>query len=224
MKKKFFDDDAARLLVMVVKMIRKIMGAIVGLALFGVVAHAPAATLLDTTQGPDGPINIGVYNQVGSFQSVAMSFTSPTAAIITSIEVHIGGSGVVDVGLLWNTNGTPNGWVPGADYPVTLTSSFLVTLSSLHWSIGAGSYLLAAIPFASTQAGWTTSSTRFGVVPYQSVSGGAWFTDVPPINLPKALITADVIPVPPALPLFATGLGALGLLGWRRKKKAVSSA
>jgi hypothetical protein len=27
-------------------------------------------------------------------------------------------------------------------------------------------------------------------------------------------------PLPAALPLFATGLGALGLLGWRRKRKA----
>jgi hypothetical protein len=30
----------------------------------------------------------------------------------------------------------------------------------------------------------------------------------------------DVVPAPAALPLFATGLGALGLLGWRRKKTA----
>lgn len=28
------------------------------------------------------------------------------------------------------------------------------------------------------------------------------------------------VPEPAALPLFATGLGALGLLGWRRKRKA----
>jgi len=27
-------------------------------------------------------------------------------------------------------------------------------------------------------------------------------------------------PLPAALPFFATGLGALGLLGWRRKRKA----
>jgi hypothetical protein len=27
-------------------------------------------------------------------------------------------------------------------------------------------------------------------------------------------------PLPATLPLFASGLGALGLLGWRRKKKA----
>jgi hypothetical protein len=30
----------------------------------------------------------------------------------------------------------------------------------------------------------------------------------------------SVIPLPGAFPLFATGLGALGLLGWRRKRKA----
>jgi len=29
---------------------------------------------------------------------------------------------------------------------------------------------------------------------------------------------------PAALPLFATGLGALGLLGWRRKRKAAAIA
>jgi PEP-CTERM motif len=30
------------------------------------------------------------------------------------------------------------------------------------------------------------------------------------------------VPVPGTLPLFATGLGALGLLGWRRKRKQVA--
>ncbi len=35
---------------------------------------------------------------------------------------------------------------------------------------------------------------------------------------------AIVTPLPGALPLFATGLGTLGLLGWRRKKKAQANA
>ena len=32
-----------------------------------------------------------------------------------------------------------------------------------------------------------------------------------------------VTPLPAAFPLFATGLGALGLLGWRRKRKALAA-
>jgi hypothetical protein len=32
--------------------------------------------------------------------------------------------------------------------------------------------------------------------------------------------TSAVTPLPAGLPLFATGLGALGLLGWFRKRKA----
>jgi hypothetical protein len=33
---------------------------------------------------------------------------------------------------------------------------------------------------------------------------------------------AKVVPLPGALPLFATGLGALGLLGWRRRRNSAS--
>jgi hypothetical protein len=32
------------------------------------------------------------------------------------------------------------------------------------------------------------------------------------------------VPVPAALPLFATGLGALGLIGWWRRRKAQAAA
>jgi len=32
--------------------------------------------------------------------------------------------------------------------------------------------------------------------------------------------TAAATPLPAALPLFAAGLGAFGLLGWRRKRKS----
>ena len=39
-------------------------------------------------------------------------------------------------------------------------------------------------------------------------------------DLPTSLGNA---PLPAALPLFATGLGALGLLGWRRKRKALAA-
>ena len=34
-----------------------------------------------------------------------------------------------------------------------------------------------------------------------------------------SFVSAATTPLPGALPLFATGLGALGLLSWRRKRK-----
>jgi len=41
------------------------------------------------------------------------------------------------------------------------------------------------------------------------------------ICLNTCTATLPEVPLPAALPLFATGLGALGLLGWRRKRKVV---
>ena len=58
----------------------------------------------------------------------------------------------------------------------------------------------------------------------QASGGGAGFT-IPSDQLFVTAQSASTIvplvptPLPAALPLFATGLGALGLLGWRRKRK-----
>ena len=45
--------------------------------------------------------------------------------------------------------------------------------------------------------------------------------DMPPITIIPPIAET---PLPAALPLFATGLGALGLLAWRRKRKAEVAA
>jgi hypothetical protein len=54
--------------------------------------------------------------------------------------------------------------------------------------------------------------TTFAV---QAVTGDELLTSVS---------TLRAVPLLGALPLFATGLGALGLLGWRRKKKTAALA
>ena len=53
-----------------------------------------------------------------------------------------------------------------------------------------------------------------------SVGFGGHYAD-----LVSARITGpgiNEVPLPAALPLFATGLGVLGLIGWRRKRKALA--
>ena len=55
--------------------------------------------------------------------------------------------------------------------------------------------------------------TRFGVA-VQAVTGDELLTSV----------STQVVPLPGALPLFVTGLGLMGLLGWRRKRKAQAAA
>jgi hypothetical protein len=50
------------------------------------------------------------------------------------------------------------------------------------------------------------------------VDGTVSLSSVPGDAIIQASLVPSV-PLPSALPLFATGLGALGLLGWRRKRK-----
>jgi hypothetical protein len=64
------------------------------------------------------------------------------------------------------------------------------------------------------------------------VGGGDWYPAVQTAFYPDLgnlqeyssdgtyIIGTAVTPLPAALPLFATGIGGLGLLGWRRKRKA----
>ena len=54
------------------------------------------------------------------------------------------------------------------------------------------------------------------------IEGGQTYFNIHTTNFPGGEIRGQLsaVPLPAALPLFATGLGALGLLGWLRKRKA----
>jgi hypothetical protein len=63
----------------------------------------------------------------------------------------------------------------------------------------------------------------FTYTPGLNFSGFDTFTykdhDIVDSNVATVRIDVTATPLPGALPLFATGLGALGLLVWRRKRK-----
>jgi hypothetical protein len=64
-----------------------------------------------------------------------------------------------------------------------------------------------------------TLNPTLGSGSFATADGNLQFT-----GLDSLSFTAAVTPLPAALPLFATGLGALGLLGWRSKRTARSVA
>ena len=68
-----------------------------------------------------------------------------------------------------------------------------------------------------------SSGTMLFGVEAQSIPGFGPGQTVTAIYDPL-VITVNQTPLPAALPLFASGLGALGLLGWRRKRKAQAAA
>ena len=62
-----------------------------------------------------------------------------------------------------------------------------------------------------------------GVTSSTNVTGGTFLLGTGfDSTLPDSLIPVTAVPLPAALPLFATGLAGLGLLGWRRKRKAAA--
>jgi hypothetical protein len=96
-----------------------------------------------------------------------------------------------------------------------------LTLSNLNFSGGevlTGFSVISSL-FPVTVGPLTATSVAF-TFNEASFSGPVTFLDGDFITSP----TVTVTPLPTALPLFATGLGALGLFGWRRKRKAQAVA
>jgi hypothetical protein len=81
---------------------------------------------------------------------------------------------------------------------------------------GSGEVYRANFSGTGTNPSFSTSVFPFGVL---GTSGA--FSDAADLNEYQfGIELRAATPLPAALPLFATGIGGLGLLGWRRKRKA----
>jgi hypothetical protein len=154
----------------------------------------------------------------------AMGFTSAINADVTEIDIAIQNAAGTNSGttislhLGSDTGPTIGSWVLGT-LPSFSTSgpSGITTISGITGThlIAGDTYFLVAVAANDDFNAWNLND--------QGVNGTVAQNGVAFDN--QTLGAFDVLgastaatPLPAALPLFATGLGGLGLLGWRRKR------
>jgi hypothetical protein len=104
------------------------------------------------------------------------------------------------------------------------TSAGLSGLSIDLNNLTSGVDLIGGFPLtdANGMASLMDTFPTAGIFTLQAIFEGAGFDS--PSQSNQATVTVNQTPLPAALPLFATGIGGLGLLGWRRKRKAQADA
>ena len=212
--------------------------AIAGL-LVGLSSQASAATILDTTNSQSMllPPVFGVGNgqiiesSPAPGQSIGIPFTLSSAGTIQSVTAYIAefvGLSSVEIGIMNNSVNVPNGsFISGDTFTVAAPNPAVpINQTGLNWSLAAATYWLVAVG-APGALEWQTLNGVSGNYAKGNGTGTGGWTSAGGLE-PMALIqgtgtVVSPVPLPATLPLFATGLGALGLLGWRRKRKAASA-
>jgi hypothetical protein len=199
-------------------MIRRLASAAAVSVLLLSTLPASSTTLLDTTNGVSCCLGGGDLVGTTDDQSLGVSFQSVSAVTITDVVAYItlyqSTSASINIGIMADNSGVPTGTFL-FDTVSSLSGTNAVTLSSLDWLIAAGTYWLVATP--DTNEGiWTTSTTYTGVFAFANPSSGGQWVDTTD-ELPMAIVSST--PLPGALPLCASGLGAIGWLLARRKRK-----
>jgi hypothetical protein len=189
----------------------KLLGVIVGVILF---APFPACATIYEYSGP-----LYTYNTdpslTGTHLTGTVTFNFDTSSY----------SGSINGGMITNMEFTSG----------TLTSSlfagnqFALTDGVITgWLVGV--CIVSCSSFLSTEGGSLSSYNPYGLDEavvantYVAVAGMTFPEGVPTNVVGSWTEEVAITPLPAALPLFATGLGALGLLGWRRKRKAAAAA
>jgi hypothetical protein len=161
------------------------------------------------------PSNGYNYGVAGSVTGKIIGLSSSGASSATEIDITSVPSGS---GLF---TGTYN--LTGATNSFTVSGGNVLTIADF-----IGGVSLLGFNWNSTTGGFAYLQSALGCNAFSGPTGCV----VDTVTLPGAgslAFTLDTsgtstTPLPAALPLFASGLGALGLLGWRRKRKASASA
>jgi hypothetical protein len=150
---------------------------------------------------------LGTLNFTGDY-TVTLSYSAnPVGSLSTNFASNIG----MDPTTIFS------GTISETDQK-TLT---ILASTPFEYNPADGALLLTVVADVTGSGGLeANSSFPGGERVFQSSPGGQAFSD----NMGLVTDFLTPTPLPAALPLFAGGLGALGLLGWRRKRAARSVA
>jgi hypothetical protein len=181
-----------------------------------------------------GPSTFGAVAAPGA-QTVVEDIASFAGGVILDETANLPVNQTTVYGTAWFTNPLPQFTNPMTN-PLTITFSspitnfFLDVISSQFINYTLADNAGHSATFALT-ANTLTGATRIGFAATGTVvtlfaDSPFWDFLIDNVHFNEAL-PADLqaaTPLPAALPLFATGLGALGLLGWRTKRKTSLAA
>ncbi len=186
---------------------------VAGLVVIWLFGQSPATASTIELQFSDN-----LSNNFGDSIDILITTTSPPG------PYPLSGSLITDItgtGFLSYNFGPPLGLFK---YPVSLTG--------LPVGVGADNLLFSTFPFIDENGIRLHTDSLFGIftdftlraVPvgngfrFDLCTSDCVFNNVQTLSFTLTPVSSET-PLPAALPLFATGLGALGLLGWRRKRK-----
>jgi len=193
-------------------------------------APATAAVLYDNlSAGTNGIDNIGppspdaIGPLYDSFSTLGSSFT------LTQLQILVGLQGASPVGgfnvALYNDSGASTPGSLNQNIATVLDSALsssasVITFSSLAITLAPATRYWIGLSSTDTNAAWLWSNDISGpgvAGEFYSDAHGTFSNITGPYQMQ---ISGDAAtPLPAALPLFASGLGALGVFGWRRNRK-----
>jgi hypothetical protein len=191
--------------------------------LASVAAHAGAAGTVVLDTYPVGQDPFGwpsqVFADASGRQDIAVPFTLTGATSLQSILTSLDGVGGVTLGILASQGSTPAGgaWL----YSTHLTDPVMNTaLSPTGWSLGAGTYWLAAVADAGFAGQWQSGTEDYSGDWAQADASGWSAVTSTFIGMPAARITvAAAVPEPSGYALMLAG-GLLVAALARRKSNA----
>jgi len=167
-----------------------------------------------------GAKNIVVYGTQGSGTLPAF-YTNRLFSDLAALSVKFIGADIAGMIASVEANPTKYGFTAETVFPGIVgagTGSACATQTGGGPTTGWGQWC----------ANTTVASALYATLTSANAEQTSFFSDDQHLSAAGQLIEANYIyglvtPLPGALPLFATGLGALGLLGWHRKRKAATA-